>query len=236
MKLRATRQISEVELAPCEGYRGRFLELPHLISGQRLDLLDEVGCAPRVDGGFAQHVLRVQVLDAQESADHVEDAVSLQVLLDLVDLLKQLMENAALLRVHCNEVEDVDFAVLADAVDSPHPLLEAVWVPRYVVVDHQVTELEVHALACGVGRDADLRLLVEDPAALLAIHRVVAAMDRHDSITPRGERAIQMLERVTVLREDQELPAALGQLLELGLVEAALQALQFRLDRWLGVP
>ena len=45
---------------------------------------------------------------------------------------------------------------LADAVDAAEPLLDAVGVPRQVVVDHQVRGLQVQALPGGVGGQQDL--------------------------------------------------------------------------------
>ena len=49
---------------------------------------------------------------------------------------------------------------LADAVDPAEPLLDAVGVPRQVVVDHEVGALQVQALAGGIGRDQDVDVLV----------------------------------------------------------------------------
>ena len=53
---------------------------------------------------------------------------------------------------------------LADPVDPAHALLQPNRVPRQVVVDHQVAELEVDPLAGGLGCDADLPVLMERPA------------------------------------------------------------------------
>ena len=49
---------------------------------------------------------------------------------------------------------------LADAVDAAEPLLDAVRVPRQVVVDHQVGGLQVEALAGGVGGHQHLAVAV----------------------------------------------------------------------------
>jgi hypothetical protein len=40
---------------------------------------------------------------------------------------------------------------LANTVDAAEPLLQAVGVPRQVVVDHQIGALQVDALPCCVG-------------------------------------------------------------------------------------
>ena len=49
---------------------------------------------------------------------------------------------------------------LADAVNSPEPLLQPIRVPRQVVVDHQMRALQVDAFACCVGGQQDENVLV----------------------------------------------------------------------------
>ena len=56
--------------------------------------------------------------------------------------------------------------VLADAVDPPEALFDAVGVPGKVVVDHQVGALEVDPLAGGVGGDENDDILVVDERLL----------------------------------------------------------------------
>jgi hypothetical protein len=70
---------------------------------------------------------------------------------------------------------------LADAVDAAEALLEAVGVPRQVVVHHQVRALEVDALACGVRGEQhlDLRVVLERLLRLQALLAAHAAVD-HD--------------------------------------------------------
>ena len=55
------------------------------------------------------------------------------------------------------KIEDRSPVLLADAVDPADALLDLHRVPRQVVVDQDVAELEVSALAAGLGRDEDLR-------------------------------------------------------------------------------
>src|SRR5262245_39144855 len=145
------------------------------------------------------------------------------------------MKDLTLLRVDRDKVEDVDFPVLADAMDATHPLFQTVGVPRHVVVDHQMAELQVHALASGVRCDADLHLLVEDAPAFLPVYGIVAAVDGHGFVAPGPERPIKMLQRVTMLSENEELASTLRQLSELGLVQALLELLELGLDRRLGI-
>ena len=63
---------------------------------------------------------------------------------------------------------------LADAVDAPKPLFDAVRVPRQIVIHHQVRALEVDAFACGVGREENLHLRIV-PERLLRLHPLFAA-------------------------------------------------------------
>lgn len=63
---------------------------------------------------------------------------------------------------------------LLDAMDPPKALLQAIRVPRQVVVDHQVRTLKVHALSRRVIRDQDQYLgivheVVDDLAPVLAV-------------------------------------------------------------------
>ncbi len=47
------------------------------------------------------------------------------------------------------------YLLLADAVNSTKTLLEAVRIPREVVVDHEIGVLEVYAFTCSVGGEED---------------------------------------------------------------------------------
>ena len=73
-----------------------------------------------------------------------------------------------------DQVPEVADLGLADAVDAAEALLEAVGVPRQVVVDHQVGALEVDALARGVGGEQHLHLRVVRER-LLRLHPLLAA-------------------------------------------------------------
>jgi hypothetical protein len=69
-------------------------------------------------------------------------------------------------------------------VDASEALLQAVRVPRQVVVHHQVGALQVHAFAGGVGGDQDTHVGVGteqrlDAAALVAVR---AAVDGDDGV------------------------------------------------------
>ena len=70
------------------------------------------------------------------------------------------MVDLAFARVLGHEIPQVADFGLADAVDAAEPLLQAVRIPGQVVVDHQVSALQVDAFAGGVGGDEDFDFLV----------------------------------------------------------------------------
>src|SRR5579871_482629 len=89
------------------------------------------------------------------------------------------MEDAAFdnrlpgLRVRGDKVENVNIAVLPDAVYAAKPLLQARRVPRHIVVNHQMAKLEVNTLAGCLGGHANLRLRAKRllrPLALVDVH------------------------------------------------------------------
>jgi hypothetical protein len=90
------------------------------------------------------------------------------------------VEDLALAGVAGDEVPQAAHLGLPDPVDPAEPLLDAVGVPRQVVVDHEVSGLQVEALPGGVGGDEHLAVgvvgeLLGDPAPFAAVH---AAVDR----------------------------------------------------------
>ncbi len=102
----------------------------------------------------------------------------------------------------------MDLLGLTDAVDAPHALLQAVGVPGDVVVHHQVAELEVDALPGCLGGDHDLRVLAKGALLLDALGELHAAVD-HGDVEVLGEVLNEVVERVAVLGEDQQLLAAI---------------------------
>ena len=100
-------------------------------------------------------------------------------------------------------------------MDAAESLLDAVRVPRQVVVDHQVGALEVHAFSGGVGGDQDLddwviAECVLHPAAILAAD---PSVDGHDGLWPTHEcldLGFEVVQRVPVLGEDDDLARLAG--------------------------
>ena len=115
-------------------------------------------------------------------AEDVEDLAAVGLAL-LLELLQQPGEDLAFAGVGGDEVPEPADLLLADAVDAAEALLDAVGVPRQVVVDHQVRGLQVQALAGGVGGEQDLAVavlgeLLGDLAALPAADAAVDGLDR----------------------------------------------------------
>jgi hypothetical protein len=73
------------------------------------------------------------------------------------------------------EGEDLHIAVLADAVDAADALDNAERIPRGVVVDDDVAELEVDAFAAGFGGDEEtaVRVLAESADGLPSLRRTM---------------------------------------------------------------
>ena len=101
---------------------------------------------------------------------------------------------------------------LADAVDAAEALLDAVGVPGQVVVDHEVGALQVYALAGGVrghqhAHGAVLLELLLRAVAVVAGHAALDGEHRVLSAQQLADLGCQVLQRVLVLREDDELLA-----------------------------
>ncbi len=132
------------------------------------------------------------------------------------DLLEQAGVDVALAGLVGDEVPQVARLGLADPVDPPEPLLDPVRVPGQVVVDHQVGALEVDALARRIGRDEDddRGIVLEGRLRRAPLVARQPTMDRDDRLRPPEERADpldEIVERVAVLGEDDELaPSATG--------------------------
>ena len=115
-----------------------------------------------------------------------------------------------------DEVPEMTDLLLADAVNAPEALFEAVRVPRQVIIDHQVGVLEVDAFASGISceEDADFGVGTEQGLALAAFITMHAAMDGGDGVgrtKDAGDSALQIVQSVAVLGEEDHLAlAAIG--------------------------
>ena len=99
---------------------------------------------------------------------------------------------------------------LADTVDAAETLLDAVRVPRKIIVDHQVGTLEVDSLTCGVSRkkDADLGVELEFFLRLRALLAAQTTVNDTYSLLLAQQRADacgEVVQGVAVLGEDDQL-------------------------------
>ena len=147
----------------------------------------------------------------QNLAHHVEHGVVVKRVADLLEFVQEPLQHVALDRVRRHEVEDQAVVLLAVAVDAPHPLLQAVRVPRYVVVEEDVAALEIDPLARRLGRHQNLnpalaKLLfgVEPGARLVPGTGLHASVDAAHTEAPFRQPLHQVVERVLELREQEQ--------------------------------
>ena len=129
---------------------------------------------------------------------------------------------------------------LAVTVDAAHPLLEPYGIPGDVDVDEHVAELEVDPLAGRLGRHQDLSLLLELTLGVDAGARRVAVADLHPAVNLRDRQAPlaelaqrpavlavarEVIQRVLVLGEEQQLHLGVGECTDLGQNAAELREL-----------
>src|SRR3989442_737669 len=70
------------------------------------------------------------------------------------------MEDFAFACLYGHQVPQMADLRLPDTMDAPEALLDAVGIPGQVIVDHQVSALQVDAFACRFGCHQDLSFLV----------------------------------------------------------------------------
>jgi hypothetical protein len=142
-----------------------------------------------VADGFDQQVFEALVLE--DFAEDVEDATAQRLALDF-QLLEQALEDVALAGLGGDHVPQVADLGLADAVDAAEALLQAVGVPRQVVVDHQVGVLQVHAFAGRVGGQQHPHggVVAEQLLHLAALFAFDAAVDHDHGFFAADQAAI----------------------------------------------
>ena len=69
----------------------------------------------------------------------------------LLDLFEQALIHVAFACLLGQQVPEMADFGLADAVDAPEPLFQAIWIPGQVVVDHQMRPLQVDSFASRIG-------------------------------------------------------------------------------------
>ena len=161
-----------------------------------------------VPDGLDQQILQGPALE-NDLAEYVEDAAA-QCPTRFLELLEQPSVNVALARLLGHEVPQMADLRLTDAVDAAEPLLEAIGIPRQIVIDHQMRALEVDALPRRVGGEQHLhfgivleRLLSLEP--FFAPHAAVNHDDRALATQQRADAAVEVIQRVAMLGEDHQL-------------------------------
>ncbi len=161
-----------------------------------------------VADGFDKDILQRLVVE-RNFAQYVEDLASQTLALGL-QLVEEFLENFTFTGVFGDEVPQVAYFRLTDAVDAAEPLLDPVGIPRQVVVDHQVCPLEVDAFSCGIRRhkDGGFLVLLEELLDVLAVIPFHATHDGHHcfGVAKQGtDAAGQIAQGVLVFGEDDDL-------------------------------
>ena len=146
-----------------------------------------------------------------ELAEHVEDLAAQRLPL-FVELFQEAEIDFAFARILGDEIPQVADFGLADAMNAPESLFQAIGIPGQVVIDHQVGALQVDALAGRVGGDEDFDFLVvlERLLGLLPLFPADAAVDDDHGfrLADQGANPLRkVIQRVAVLGENDELAA-----------------------------
>jgi hypothetical protein len=117
----------------------------------------------------------------------------------------------ALNRVARNEIENEAVLALAIAVDASHPLLQAVGIPRDVIVEENVADLKVDALAgsrsCDQNLDpafSELLFGVQACTGLVARSRLHAAVDAAETKAPGLQSVDEVVQGVLELGKQEQ--------------------------------
>ena len=142
---------------------------------------------------------------------------------DCFELGEQTIIDFALAGFLGHEVPEMADLLLADAVDAPEALFEAVRIPRQVVIDHEIGVLEVHAFTGSIGgeKDADFGVGTEQSLAFAAFVAVRAAVNGDDGVRRAEDAAdfpLQIVQGVAVLGEDDHLALATTCIAHVGIV------------------
>ena len=134
-----------------------------------------------VADGIEEEVL--EALSLEDLAENIEHA-ALERLVDGFEFLEQAVVHFTLAGFIGHEIPEMADLLLADAVDAPEALFEAVRVPRQVVIDHEVGVLEVHAFTGSIcsEKDANFGVGTEQGLAFTAFVAVCAAVNGDDGV------------------------------------------------------
>ena len=120
--------------------------------------------------------------------------------------IKQHPVHFALAGLFGNQIPKMTDLCLADAVDAPETLFDAVRVPRQIVIDHQVGALQINALTrciCG-DQHLDIRVMGERFLCILTILASQSAMNADNGLfspKKRGDPLLQVAQGIPVFGE-----------------------------------
>ena len=171
--------------------RLRLEHVPEPLPDRGIDYLKEPGLdlgLIAVADGLNEQVLQTGV--AEHLSEHVVDPAVERLAL-VFELFQQSPVDVAFTSLGRHEVPHVADLGLANTVHAAEALLDAVRVPRQVVVDEQMGSLKVDALSRRVGRhkESAIGLLREPLLRLLPVLPAGAAVDRDDSFVTTEHRA-----------------------------------------------
>ena len=144
-----------------------------------------------------------QILFRKELADDIVNPVAAQFGANRLQFLKKTVKDGTLSRIGGDKIDDMHLVFLSVAVNAPHPLFQAIRVPRKIIVEHQVAELEVNSFARGFGCEKKLRLI---PKRILRRYPLFVRhfpVDNRDGKPPRLYLLLKVSQRIKILREDE---------------------------------
>ena len=98
-------------------------------------------------------------------------------------------------------------------MDAADALLDTLWIPGQVKVEHQTTELQVASLAGGLGREEHLGALLKTTDGLAFLRLRELAVVGHKVHSQAAQQIRQQIQRGTKMgKDDQFLTSVRGQL------------------------
>ena len=149
-----------------------------------VDFLAKTGANFRlvaIADGFQQHFLEaVAFKDFAKNVEHL----ALERLAHDSKFFEQAEIDITLAGFLGDEIPEVADLLLADAVDATEALFEAVWIPRQVVVHHEVGVLKVDAFTGSIrgDEDADFGVGAEERLGLAAVVAVDTTVNDDDGV------------------------------------------------------
>ena len=147
----------------------------------------------------------------EDFADDVEDGIVIQRVADLLEFIQESLKDTAFDRIRRHEVENQAVFLLAVPVDTAHALFQPIGVPGDVVIEKNMTDLEVDAFARGLRSDEDLASSV--PELLFRVEpgaRFIAGACPHSAVNnanfeaPGFELGDKIVQGILELREYEE--------------------------------